>query len=152
LSPWQDAELAGRVAVAFREGTAPGLLHLGTKALNVLLPSAAAWWREFARRYLTQLCHLPDLDQVRKVDPLVPPAAPELLALQQSAPPRGGGEYLNGELLATFWDELDRWARAAIAAHPQGAGAWLKEAHPLWRMVGRVSLHLAENRQHPTHP
>ncbi|MCX6904425.1 MAG: DEAD/DEAH box helicase, partial [Verrucomicrobia bacterium] len=42
--------------------------------------------------------------------------------------------------------------RAEIARHPQGAGVWLKECHPLWRMVGRVSFHLAENKKHPTHP
>jgi len=63
-----------------------------------------------------------------------------------------GGEYLNAEVLARLWSGLDELTRAEIARHPQGAGAWLKESHPLWRMVGRVTFHLAENRRHPTHP
>jgi non-specific serine/threonine protein kinase len=42
--------------------------------------------------------------------------------------------------------------RLEIARHPQGPGAWLKASHPLWRMVGRVTFHLAENKRHPTHP
>jgi non-specific serine/threonine protein kinase len=47
---------------------------------------------------------------------------------------------------------LDECVRAEMGRHPQGASGWLKASHPLWRMVGRVSFHLAENKRHPTHP
>jgi non-specific serine/threonine protein kinase len=63
-----------------------------------------------------------------------------------------GGEYLSAEVLARLWRSLDELVRVEIARHPQGAGAWLKASHPLWRMVGRVTFHLAENKRHPTHP
>jgi non-specific serine/threonine protein kinase len=63
-----------------------------------------------------------------------------------------GGEYLSADMLARLWRSLDELVRVEIARHPQGAGAWLKESHPLWRMVGRVTFHLAENKRHPTHP
>ncbi|HNQ88604.1 MAG TPA: SNF2-related protein [Verrucomicrobiota bacterium] len=57
-SPWPDAHAAQRVARAFAESPAAGLLHLATRELDTVLPAAAGWWRELGRRYLTQLCHL----------------------------------------------------------------------------------------------
>jgi non-specific serine/threonine protein kinase len=149
---WPDAEAGGRLAKAVGESTARGLLHLTTRELNTALPPAAAWWREFGRRYLTQLCHTPDLEQARQIPSLPPPAEGDLAVFIESAPPMRGGEYLTPDLLGALWAGLDELARSEIAHHPQGAGAWLRESHPLWRMVGRVTFHLAENKKHPTHP
>jgi non-specific serine/threonine protein kinase len=104
------------------------------------------------RRYLTQLCHTPDLERSKELAPLSPPAESELSDWANTAPPMRGGEYLNADRLAGFWMELDQHIRAQIDPHPEGAGAWLKGCHPLWRMVGRVTFHLAENKRHPTHP
>jgi non-specific serine/threonine protein kinase len=151
-SPWLDVETGRRVAAAFMESPAHGLLHLATRELNAALPPAAAWWRELARRYLTQVCHTPDLEQAREIASVPPPPEAELAALADTAPLMRGGEYLSGETLIRLWSGLDELVRAEIARHPQGAGAWLKESHPLWRMVGRVTFHLAENKRHPTHP
>ena len=150
-SPWLEVETGRRVAAAFAESAAQGLLHLGTRELNAALPPAGAWWRELARRFLTQLCHTAGLEQAQEVA-AQPPREADLSALAETAPPMRGGEYLNAEVLARLWRSLDELVRVEIAHHPQGAGAWLKESHPLWRMVGRVTFHLAENRKHPTHP
>ena len=151
-SPWLEVESGRRVAAAFAESAAHGLLHLGTRELNTALPPAGAWWRELARRFLTQLCHSAGLDQAQELAALPPPAETDLSALAETAPPMRGGEYLNADVLARLWRSLDELVRVQIARHPQGAGAWLKESHPLWRMVGRVTFHLAENKRHPTHP
>jgi non-specific serine/threonine protein kinase len=151
-TPWLEAETGRRVAAAFAESAARGLLHLGTRELNAALPPAGAWWRELARRFLTQLCHTAGLEQAQELAALPPPADADLAALADTAPPMRGGEYLNAEVLARLWRGLDELVRVEIAKHPQGAGAWLKESHPLWRMVGRVTFHLAENKRHPTHP
>ncbi len=151
-SPWQQVETGRRVAAAFAESAARGLLRLGTQELNAALPPAGAWWRELSRRFLTQLCHTAGLEQAQELGALPPPAEADLVALAETAPPMRGGEYLSGEVLARLWGSLDELVRVEIARHPQGAGAWLKESHPLWRMVGRVTFHLAENKRHPTHP
>lgn len=151
-SAWPDAEAGARSAKAFGQSAAQGLFHLATRELNTVLPAAAAWWRELGRRYLTQLCHTPDLEQSRHIPPLAPPAPEEWNPLMDSAPPMRGGEYLTAETLARLWSELDQWVRSEIAAHPEGAGAWLRQSHPLWRMVGRVTFHLAENKKDPAHP
>lgn len=150
--PWQDEAAAQRLASALAEGPGQGLLHLATRELNTPLPAAAAWWRELARRHLTQLCHTPNLDEARQVEPVPVPPDPDLSRLIDSAPLMRGGEYLSVDLLGAMWKALDEKVRANIARHEKGAGAWLREKHPLWRMVGRVSFHLAENKRHPTHP
>ena len=151
-SPWLEIETGRRVAAAFAESAARGLLHLGTRELNAALPPAGAWWRELARRFLTQLCHTAGLEQAQELAALPPPAEADLSALAETAPPMRGGEYLNAEVLTRLWCSLDELVRVEIAKHPEGAGAWLKASHPLWRMVGRVTFHLAENKRHPTHP
>lgn len=151
-SPWPEVETGRRAAAAFAESPARGLLHLGTRELNSALPPAGAWWRELARRFLTQLCHTAGLEQAQELAALPPPGEADLAALADTAPPMRGGEYLSAEVLAQLWRSLDALVRVEIARHPRGAGAWLKESHPLWRMVGRVTFHLAENKRHPTHP
>lgn len=126
-------------------------MELATRELNTVLPVAAAWWREFGRCYFTRLCHTPDLEQARQIPPLAPTAS-ELQQLIELSPPMRGGEYLSSDLLERLWGDLDALVRESIAAHEKGAGDWLRQRHPLWRMVGRVTFHLAENKQHPTHP
>ena len=64
-SPWLEVESGRRVAAAFAESAARGLLRLGTRELNATLPPAGAWWRELARRFLTQLCHTAGLEQAQ---------------------------------------------------------------------------------------
>ncbi|MEI7728791.1 MAG: DEAD/DEAH box helicase [Verrucomicrobiota bacterium] len=151
-SPWQDAAAARRLETALGKSPAHGLLHLATQELNTVLPVAATWWREFGRNYFTRLCHTPGLEQARDIVPLPPPSDSELLAWMDTAPLMTGGEYLNPDGLVAFWTGLDELARGEMLRHKEGAAAWLREQHPLWRMVGRVTFHLAENKNHPTHP
>lgn len=151
-SPWGDAQAAGRVAEAFGKGCGVGLLDLGTRELGVILPPAASFFRELTRQYLTRLCQVSDLDQVRELPVIAPPPEPEAGRFLESAPPFRGGEYLNLETLAALWRALDAHVREEVRSDPEGASAWLRGKHPLWRMVGRVTLHLAENKKHPTHP
>ena len=151
-SPWQDLGACQRIAASLRKTPAHGLLELITSELSANLPPVAAWWREFGRRHLTKLCHTPDLETAKELPIQPPPEDGELAILIDNAPPMRGGEYLNADLLGLLWRQLDELIRAEIVNHPQGAGAWLRERHPLWRMVGRVSFHLAENKNHPSHP
>ena len=63
-----------------------------------------------------------------------------------------GSEYLDSEVLAAWWSELDTLVRDEIAHHPGGVQAYLSELNPQWRLVGRVTFHLAENKRDPDHP
>ncbi len=149
---WPDSAVAQRVSTSLREVPAAGLLHLGTRELDSLLPPAAAWWRNFSRAYFTLLCHLPNLEQARELAPIPAPTESELNSLIDTAPPLRGGEYLDPALLVRLWTQLDALVRAQVSRHEGGAAAWIQEANPLWRLVGRVTFHLAENKNSPEHP
>ncbi len=103
-----------------------------------------AFWRNYARRYLTSLCQLPAGQQPP------PPAEPERQALVQQAPPMEGGEYLSPDALAHLWSQLDEWVHLQI--HKKGLDAFLQSHAPRWRQVGRVYFHLAENKENEELP
>ena len=144
----EDAQ-AARLREAFQKGTPAGLLHLATADSCLPLAGAAAYWRDFAGRYLTALCHVPETAEA-KIEPLPPPDS--LGDLADSAPPMRGGEYLSAELLRRLWIDLDSAVRAEVGATEGGLSAWLKKRSLLWHRVGRVCFHLAENKRDPECP
>lgn len=143
---------AKRIAAAFCQSAPVGLLHLATAELKTPLPPALSWCRDFARSYLTRLCQSPQLGEATRIDAVSPPADDELAGLVLAAPPMIGQEYLTAASLAAWWNELDALVREEIAQHPGGAQEYLREKNPLWRFVGRVTFHLAENKRDPAHP
>ena len=149
--PKLPAAAAQRIAGAFTSGPAQGLLHLATTELQTDLPPSLAFARDIARDYLTRLCHTP-ASEAGTIAPVLPPAQEELAWRALGAPPMKGLEYLSGEVLAQWWTELDEHVRAEIASFPGGPQAYLHEKNPLWRLVGRVTFHLAENKRDEAHP
>ncbi len=128
---------------------AAGLLELAALHCEALPPSLQ-FWRGFVQEYLTALCHLPRL---REDGWQGGPPVPEEAALQSliaAAPPLPGMEFLTGTVLAALWLALNAEMTARIAQ--RDAAAVLAEIHPSWRLVGRVTLHLAENKRSPEFP
>ncbi|MBU4316957.1 MAG: DEAD/DEAH box helicase [Proteobacteria bacterium] len=144
--PWMK-----RVAAAFLSSMAAGLFTLAAARTETPLSSGFAFWRDFAGTYLTQLCRNPP-SSGNRIEPVTPPVESELAILVLSAPPMQGGEYLRGEVFSNLWAELDVWTREQIAMSSEGLGEWLKKHAPLWRQVGRVCFHLAENKRDPEFP
>ena len=74
------------------------------------------------------------------------PDALESLAILSSVPPMPGGEYWTADVLAGFFARLE----SAVSALAVKKGGDLLTAvaslGPGWRDVGKVSLHLAENK------
>ena len=142
---------AGEAAAAFRVSEAAGLLALAGRPGEGETGATAAWWRGFARRFLTTACHLPRLRESGWQEPVPVPDDPSLRDLAAGAPAAAGMEYLTPEVLARLWREMDAVmaARSAAAGGPEKA---LTEVHPGWRLVGRLTLHLAENRRSPDLP
>src|SRR5439155_25204093 len=56
------------------------------------------------------------------------------------------------ELLEQLWGEMQDSLRADLAAWPGSVEAYLRERSPVWNLVGRVHLNLAENKDDPEHP
>ncbi len=144
-----EPRLARGLREAVGQSSAHVLLVLATQGLGAALPPAGAFWRELGRRYITRLCHAPDLAAVTVI--AVPPDE-ELQGLADGAPPMVGAEYLRVETLARLWGELDTVALSAMRVEAGGAAAWLAAQNPLWRQVGRVTFHLAENKRDAERP
>ncbi len=145
-----DGQL-NRVVKAFASAQAEGLFTLATEKLEPPLPASFGYWRGFARRYLTELCHTPEGVDAQ-IDAIPPPASAELAELLLSVPPMPGAEYLTCDVLQDTWIDLDTWVRGKIASGKQGLSEFLKQQAPLWHQVGRVCFHLAENRRDPDYP
>jgi superfamily II DNA or RNA helicase len=144
------------VEQAFAQGQARGLLHLATRRLQSALPVDLAFARDFACRYLTRLCHTPNIAAPTEAPPvpqqIPPPDAEELAAIAASAPPMRGLEYLNADCLSTWWEQLDELVRRDAQSAGGDVQAYLRELNPAWRTVGRVTFHLAENKRDASYP
>ena len=136
---------------AFASSQAEGLFVLATARFEESLTPSLSYWREFAGRYLTELCHTP-LTADTQLDAIEPPSPAERATLLLSAPPMSGAEYLTDDALMALWRDLDAWVREQIASLGQGVSGFLKQRASLWHQVGRVCFHLAENRRDPDYP
>jgi superfamily II DNA or RNA helicase len=140
-----------RIERAFRDGQGAGLLHLGTAEIKTSLPPGLAFARSLAQRYVTRLCHLGDEAPADR-ELIVPPDEEDLSEMALEAPPIAGLEYLNADTLRAAWLDMDANARREIAAAGGSVRAYLHEKNPQWRLVGRVTLHLAENKRDEDYP
>ncbi len=154
LAPADEARalpvnLRDRLESAFERGAGYGLLELGIREVCTGLPSEFAYWRDFAGRYVTTLCT--SAEPVSDARPgalstIATPPAEMLAELAGAAPPMPGGEYLNAEVLAALWEQIDAACRSERATAKQTLQEFLKERNPAWHLVGRVHFNLAENR------
>jgi non-specific serine/threonine protein kinase len=142
-----DEAVAKRIERAFAESTAQGLLHLATVELETNLPVAFSFARDWGRAYLTQLCHRPEIGSEERSGSVPVPSVEERTAMALTVPPMRGAEYLNAEVLEGWWLELDRLAQAEVEACGKNVQQFLEKRNPLWRRVGRVTFHLAENKR-----
>jgi non-specific serine/threonine protein kinase len=138
------------ITQAFAVSPSSGIIALagGKSAPDWLL--AWIYWRDFGARYLLQLCQ--NQSTVKQLEPSPALDSATLASLHLSMPPMPGAEYCSPEMLSEIWRSLDAWVLAQIAANADGLSGFLHQYAPLWRQVGRVCFHLAENRQDPEFP
>jgi superfamily II DNA or RNA helicase len=121
-----------------------GLIALAAATLPPGVHTSAVFWREVAAEFLRALCHLPESEAFSPSAVATPDAA-RLAQWTLNAPPMQGAEYLTPAVLTTLWQRLVAWAAERIGASGNLA-ALLQTVAPQWARVGRVTLHLAENR------
>jgi hypothetical protein len=141
-----------RISEAFQLGTAQGILHLATVELETSLPASFSYAREWGRAYLTQLCHRPESQSGETWLAVPAPSLDERRFRALAVPPMRGAEYLDAEMLEAWWTELDALVHAGVAASGNSVRHFMETRNPLWRMVGRVTFHLAENKRDPDWP
>jgi superfamily II DNA or RNA helicase len=147
-----DGSWCERVLRTFSESQANGLLELGARELASRLPPEFAWARDFACRYLTALCHAPEISDGSDLPTLPTPDTAEFAAATLEAPPMRGLEYLSPDCLVRWWQELDSLVHQEARASGLSARDYLHQLNPAWRTVGRVTFHLAENKRDPESP
>ena len=136
---------------SFTDSQAEGLFSLAVMPSDSSLPSEIVYWRDFAQRFLTELCHTPEVTGAR-IDGIEPPDSDQLSEVLRGAPPMPGAEYLTTDVLAAIWRDLDQWVRDQVVRHEKGLTGFLKVRAPSWHQVGRVCFHLAENKRDPLYP
>ena len=160
-----EPRLAARLLVAFERGAGEGLLQLGAAEVGTPLPPVLSYWRDFAARFVAALCGQPGTEpqpdspsatvsaSAAPAAPVAPPpSGADLDGLVAARPPMAGAEYLTREVLGNLWDAL----QSAFASRMAEAGTSVQQTlhafNPAWNTVGRVHLHLAENRKDPDAP
>ncbi|MCL4215931.1 MAG: DEAD/DEAH box helicase [Candidatus Hydrogenedentes bacterium] len=133
---------------AFHNDWREGLFTLAAEKIDPGGSHTLRFWREFAERYLTNLCHIPESAETFEVAPL-PPAGYGGFIL--TAPPMQGGEYLSEETLRNVWRALDGWLHETIPP-AGGLAEFLRARASKWHQVGRVCFHLAENKSDEARP
>ena len=151
LHPGEATAAWTRIHQAFERGDGAGLFHLGASEVTTTLPADIAFWRDFGRAFVARACATSDLD-ARCAELDVPISAEDLVSIAQGAPPMDGGEYLNATVLAALWAETLQAFRTEASAFDGGVQALLSFKNPAWHVVGRVHLHLAENKRDPERP
>ncbi|MDZ4831481.1 MAG: DEAD/DEAH box helicase [Phycisphaerae bacterium] len=151
------ASVENRIRQASRNGTADLLLALATLPDRPPLPATLTFWRSFAERYMTEVCHRagPSVAAQDGELPAIDAPLEDLASMASSAPPMRGGEYVRTDSLAEIWSALDALARHEVKKEKGGVGAWLARrsgAGAAWHRIGRVSFHLAENKRDPDRP
>ncbi|MBE3129097.1 MAG: DEAD/DEAH box helicase [Acidobacteria bacterium] len=140
-----------RLCLLWGEDAALGLLELAGEKWNAAPSAVLGFWRGFTRDYLTALCHTPGLETDPSAE-VQEPEADHWRVLAERVPPMKGLEYLTPGVLSRLWQAIDVRARREAAAHSDGPAGWLKDRDPNWRLVGRVTFHLAENKRNPDLP
>jgi len=146
-APVLPPELASRLQEAFARGHGHGLLQLGAGEVKSEMPAVFSYWREFASRYVTGVCTLPDLNELGALPDVPPIPNEELESLAAAAPPMTGAEYLTATVLQSLWEALDAAFRVELSASKVSVQDFLKWKSPAWNLVGRVHFNLAENRK-----
>src|SRR5438309_10860651 len=120
-------------------------------AFTALLAPPLAFLRDVGRAFVARVCAVPDLEERReRVEVDCPPDERDRLA--GAVPPMEGAEYVDGEWVVARWADINAAFADEIRAHRGPVAEWLRAQHPSWHAVGKVCLHLAENRGDEEHP
>ncbi len=141
----------------FENGNGPGLLSLLKSAPSRETSSpSVVYFRRFARDCAVRLCAAGESDtrSLAETFEAIRPSLGELGFKALEAPPLVGGEYLTAEFLLSLLLELEAAIEAACAEAGGSPTDFLRSLGPNWKDVGKISFHLAENKNDPdgTHP
>jgi len=140
-------DFARTLMAAFTQGN--GFLNLLTDDFPAGMPADWQFFRQFASAFITRVCHA-RADLAGNVDcswDKVRPDPAFFADFAEECPPFSGREYLTAALLTSWWAQLEHEVQSQIQNLDHDWDDWLQRFNPAWQQVGRVSFHLAENKQ-----
>lgn len=141
-----------RIVEAFERGRGAGLVQLGAGELTTAVDPTLAYFRELGKLVVSKACAACDPAEPG-AQVVVPDAEPaELVALVARVPPMPGAELVTTELLARLWADACEALGVEASAHKDHLQGYLEQQSPVWNVVGRVCLRLAENKQDAEFP
>jgi superfamily II DNA or RNA helicase len=138
------------VASRFEKHEAAGLVALAAASVPHHVEASVLYWRDMAAEFVRSLCHVPEAESFTQ-GTIEPPGAGVLAEWVLNAPPMQGAEYVSPEVLSNLWQRLLDWS-VEQAHECGGLTAFLDTYAPQWSRVGRVTLHLAENKGDAEYP
>ncbi len=145
-----DERWAAAIVSRFAECEAAGLITLAAAPVPHEAQASVTFWRDVAAGFVRALCHVPESTALDPASFETPTTA-TLTQWTMNAPPMPGAEYLNPAVLGAVWRRLLQWTAAQVEACG-GLGAFLQTYASQWSRVGRVTLHLAENKDDAEYP
>ncbi|MFQ5744295.1 MAG: DEAD/DEAH box helicase [Acidobacteriota bacterium] len=146
-----SAAAAQRIVDAFNADRGHGVLYLGAGEVGTELHPTLSYWRDIGQALVAKVCGTLDPTDPKSLV-LPDPASYELQAYAQSAPPMPGAEMITPALLGELWSDIGKALAAEAARYRDGVQGYLKKQSSVWNVVGRVCLHLAENKRDPSFP
>ncbi len=149
--PQVSAAVAQRILDAFNIDRGHGVLHLGAAEPGTELHPTLSYWRDIGQALVARVCG--SLDPTDPKSLVMPDLSwDELEAYAQSAPPMQGAEMITPALLSELWSDIGEALAAEAARYADGVQGYLKKQNSVWNVVGRVCLHLVENKRDPSFP
>jgi superfamily II DNA or RNA helicase len=138
------------VAARFAEHEAAGLVALAAASVPHHVSASVLYWRDMAAEFVRALCHVPEAESFSQTS-IEPPGAGVLAEWVLNAPPMQGAEYVSPQVLSNVWQRMLDWS-VEQARECGGLTVFLDTYVPQWSRVGRVTLHLAENKGDADYP
>jgi len=138
-----------RLSAIFADSEPAGMITLGGHPADSAADATCLFWKSVADQLIHHLCQIPDGSETLPDLPVPEPVT--LAEWTLNAPPMRGAEYLSPDVLRALWVRMVDWTRANINSE-KTITAFLQKHAPAWSRVGRVTLHLAENKTDPECP
>ncbi len=142
---------ASALREAFACDPALGLLHLGSEQVPTQLSPSLRFGRSVGLLVYDALRRAGEVP-IGEFSPALPAPEVRLAALVASAPPMRGGEYLSPAVMAATWRGLTGALARELEGREGCLSSYLHEKQPSARALGKVCLHLAENKRDPRAP
>ncbi|MBF0292710.1 MAG: DEAD/DEAH box helicase [Nitrospinae bacterium] len=143
-----DLEKHPDLVRAFQRGSGHGLLALDVGSGLVTEQDTFAYWKDFARLYLSLFASTPNLENHElTIAPIhIEPHPDDTSRMLMTVPPMKGAEYVNEECLSSLWLEMEEALRTEIIEYGKDIPSFFSARHSGWSLLGRVCFHLAENK------